>query len=178
METQLIIQLAAISANRVFCRATVMFHRMRSRWGGRHSWCYLTYDDLARRHELMLRSPASGRCWLLAVQSLLLDTTFCLSVRSCRSSFSDIQFVDVQFCSAFTLHPSEAWRCVPFTIPFIILHATVESMRYIEWQWRRQVLSMLSTLPRCGWVYIVQCKRDKITGVLPRLLTAALGTTK
>jgi len=28
------------------------------------------------------------------------------------------------------------------------------------------------------WVYIVQCKRDKITQVLPCLLTVALGTTK
>jgi len=40
------------------------------------------------------------------------------------------------------------------------------------------MLSMFSVATAMLWVYIVQCKRDKITRVLPCLLTAALGTTK
>jgi len=37
---------------------------------------------------------------------------------------------------------------------------------------------MFSVAAAMLWVYIVQCERDKITGVLPCLLTAALGTAK
>jgi len=37
---------------------------------------------------------------------------------------------------------------------------------------------MFSVAADMLWVYTVQCKRNKITRILPRLLTAVLGITK